>query len=189
MVKKYLLLAFLCLFFTSSYAQKGEVYEDDIPSLYGLHGELGYGGAGLGVGFGFRYEFISVSMGVAGFANSIPNYALSYHDPSINLRLPNPLDDKFDEEKYESILVTFDAAYNHEFDWGNIYAGVGFFAQTDSILAKERETGSYYIRGTENTSGICFNLGADYYWSEHLGVGLGFHSKKGIMARFSYYWW
>ncbi len=187
MIKKYLLLVFLCLLSTSLFAQKVDTYEEELPALYGLHGELGYGSPGLGFGAGFRYEFLSLTIGVSGVANSIPNYA-SYLEGE-NLNISQPLPNGFTEEKYEAIIVSFDFAYNHEFEWGNIYGGVGFFTQTDTVLAKEVSTGDYYRRGSLNSSGICFNLGADYYMSETFGLGLGFHSKKGIMARFSFYWW
>ncbi len=188
MLKKYLVLALIFILQAGLYAQKGDSnYEEELPALYGLHGELGYGGAGLSAGLGFRYDFVSLSIGLSGFANSIPNYA-SYKADGINLTT-NPLPDGYTEESYEAIIVTFDAAYNYEFEIGTAYAGIGFFAQTDTVLAKEVSTGDYFRRGTINSSGICFNLGFDYYWSENVGVGLGFHSKKGIMARFSYYWW
>jgi hypothetical protein len=170
-----------------AFAQKGETYNEDVPSLYGIHAELGYGAPGLGAGLGFRYEFFSFTVGLSGFANSIPNY-LSYKEGE-NLQLNQPLPGGYVQEEYEAIVVSFDAAYNHEFDWGNVYAGVGFYSQQDTVLAKEVKTGDYYTRGVINSSGICFNFGADYYWSENIGIGLAIHTKKGILARFSYYWW
>ena len=178
----------LAISLTTGYAQDEEQSSSSSSYLKGIMLDLGYGGSGLSAGVGFRYWNFSAAIGIAGFANDIPNYART--SPTGVTITPNqPLPNGYSEDRYTSIDVYFDAGYHYDFYPYSVFAQVGFYSAQDSILAKNMETGSKYFYATESTSGFCFGLGGEYIVNDQVTLGVGYHTRRGGFARFTYTWW
>ncbi len=194
-----LITAFSFLFAVNLSAQEDDYYDDDeyyYEDEYYEEGtekalifDAGFGGAGgMSLGLGFRYSYASLMIGFAGFANDMPNYAV--RPPQGIIISPNqPLPGGYERESFTGLLVTADLAYHYQLNQEiSAFGMIGYYSQQDSILARETSTGDYYRYAVENTSGIAFGLGGDYGVSEWITLGLGYHTKRGVFARFSYRW-
>ncbi|MEN6295256.1 MAG: hypothetical protein ABFD61_03895 [Chloroherpetonaceae bacterium] len=153
-----------------------------------VFGDIGYfGPGGLSLGVGVRYWFASLELGLSGFAKSIPNYSM--YSSEVQIYPTQPLPNGYEEDKYSKIIVTGDLAfYLDRLDPFIIFASVGFYSQQDSILAKNIQTGDRYYYKYYNTSGASFGLGVNYVYSDQFQIGLGYHTKRGVFARVTYYW-
>lgn len=193
---------FLTLFFAFSLAlnlaiaqgsyteEQDTEYEEQAPVglMKGLHADLGYfGPAGLSAGIGFRYWFASFTLGFSGLMKDIPNYSTYGYDLGI---YPNsPLPSNFYEKSYAAFIVTGDFSFYYQLlPKVTGFGTVGFFSQQDSVLAKEYDDDVYYFWKVKKSSGLCFGLGAEFDYEENLKVGLGYHTKRGLFARLTYFW-
>ncbi len=191
-MKKLLITILIAIFFSQNFiATAQSPQKDDNVILKGLLLDIGASKDGLGLAFGFRYWFASLSIGVTGFANKLPKYSLIpptgiYFNPN------QPLPDGYVEDRYTGTIVTFDAGLHYEYFPWNFFANVGYFTQQDSVLAKEDRTDgrspARYQYKVENSQGIAFGGGANYYLTDNLGIGLGLHTKRGVYAQIIYVW-
>lgn len=149
-------------------------------TLMMIFGELSYGTLGLGVTAGFRYSFVSLSIGFSGFAQSIPN---SIH-PSIYQ--PFPKSGNYQEEEYPYVCVYGDAGFYYDIGKFSLFATVGYFSQSDTILAREFDTNYLYKYKVKTESGICIGGGVEYLFNPNFIFGLGYHTKKGIFLQLGY---
>ncbi|MCX8054518.1 MAG: hypothetical protein N3A67_02480 [Ignavibacteria bacterium] len=190
-MKKIITLILIVSFFTHNYIANAQPSDNEDVMLKGLMLDFGGGSDGLSMAFGFRYWLASLSIGVVGFANKIPKYS-NVPPVGVNLNPSQPLPNGFVEEKHTGIIVTFDGAIHYEmFPW-NFFGSIGYYTQQDSVLAKQVNTtgqilGRYSYK-VENSQGIAFGAGANYYLSDNIGVGIGLHTKRGVYAQFVYVW-
>jgi hypothetical protein len=190
-MKKIITLILIFSFFTHYYFANAQPSDYDNVTLKGLMFDFGGGTDGLSMGIGFRYWFASLSLGVVGFANKIPKYS-NIPPIGVNLNPSQPLPNGFVEEKHTGIIVTFDGAIHYEmFPW-NFFGSIGYYTQQDSVLAKQvSNTGQMlgrYSYKVENSQGIAFGAGANYYLTDNIGIGLGLHTKRGVYAQLVYVW-
>lgn len=165
------------------YSQKAEEYSE----FKAINLDLGYGSYGLGAAAGFRYSFLSLTVGIAGFANDIPNYA-SIPPQGVIITPHQPLPTGYVEDKYEALMFTVDLAYNYDIEDFTIYGSLGYFTAQDSVLAKNINTNDRYSYKVENSSGISVGLGGYYSLNEWICLGLGYNTKRGIFGQFVYTW-
>ena len=152
-----------------------------------LFGDLGYGTRGLSAALGFRYGFLGVDLGLGGFTRSnIPNYNLY---PTKEIPFPK----NYDSTSYPTLSVSFDLIYYYDTGDFSFYGGVGYYSQSDTVLAKSLDQGNtygtYFYKQVNKKSGFCFTLGGQYFISETIMVGLGYHTKKGVFAEVGYWWY
>jgi opacity protein-like surface antigen len=169
----------------SDYYDEEEEYEELTltnreKTIMMIFGELSYGTLGLGVTAGFRYSFVSLSLGFSGFAQSIPN---SIH-PSIYQ--PFPKKGNYQEESYPFVCVYGDAGFYYDIGKFSIFATIGYFSQSDTILAREFDTNYLYKYKVKTESGICFGVGAEYLFNPNFIFGVGYHTKKGVFLQLGY---
>lgn len=189
-MKKFIAAILLLLFFNYTFIANAQ-NNNPAPYLKGILLDAGAGKDGFGIAFGFRYWFASLSIGVVGLANKIPNYS-NIPPVGVNISPNQPLPNGYYEDRYTGIIVTFDGSLHYEYYPWNFFASVGYYTQQDSILAKHvssdgRILGRYRYR-VENSQGIAFGGGANYYLTDNLGIGLGLHTKRGIYAQLVYVW-
>lgn len=184
------ILIFLFLMHNFIATAQSPEQSDDVK-LKGILLDAGASKDGLGVALGFRYWFASLSIGVTGFANKLPKYS-NIPPTGIYFNPNQPLPNGYVEDKYTGVIVTFDAGLHYEFFPWNFFANVGYYTQQDSILAKEIRTDgrtpARYSYRVENSQGIAFGGGANYYLTDNLGIGLGLHTKRGVYAQIIYVW-
>jgi len=177
--------------FAQSENQSSEEYYP-APVLFAkeksIFGDIGYfGPGGLSLGVGARYWFASLELGLSGFAKSVPNYSMNSYDVKITPSQPLPAG--YVEDKYTKILVTADLGFYVDIlDPFIIFASVGFYSQQDTILAKEFNSDVRYYYKYYNSSGVAFGVGANYVLNDVFEIGLGYHTKRGVFARVTYYW-
>ncbi len=185
-----LLLIFSINFlFGQEEATTENLWSSNIKSVFA---EVGYSSLKLTAALGFRFWNVGLSLGLAGFAASKPNYAY----PS--QQYPRPKEGEYEEYKFTYALVTTEAYYFFEiFDDFIITPSIGFFVQQDSVLARSlryyepyKDFGVlYYLGKTQNKTGVTFGLGVDYYYDDKIIVGLGYNYRRGVFLRLSYYWY
>lgn len=194
MKRFFLLTAVTFMFVSFGFTnQLNNVYaDDDFEPIKAIFIDVGGGGNGMSAALGFRYSFASLSVGLAGFTNKIPNYALTpptgvYFNPT------QPLPSGYTEDKHLGLIVSFDAGFHLDYFYPyTFFATVGYFTQQDSVLAKEvridgRSPNRYAYR-VENTDGFAFGGGGNYQISDYVALGLGLHTKRGIYGQFVYTW-
>lgn len=175
---------------SNSAAQQEDPAEEGIYKSIFLEG--GYGEAGASAAIGFRYWQLGLAVGVSGFASDIPNYAFSYGTGQV-ISPNQPLPSGFWEEKHEALIVAADLSYYYDnFAPWTAFVSVGGFSQQDTVLAVHRPQSSskderFFYR-VENSSGVCFGGGVLYDINEMSSIGLGYHTKRGVFARFDYFW-
>lgn len=177
-------LMIIFMFFTVSPSHSSSF---STPKINGLMFDLGYGGSGLSATVGYRWWHFSGSLGIAGFANDIPNYART-SPTGVVISANQPLPSGYESESYTSIDVYADAGFHIDFYPYSAFAHIGFFTAQDSILAKNIETGSRYRYATRSESGMSFGGGLEYIYSKNLTFGAGYHTRRGIFARIMYTW-
>ncbi|OGU58517.1 MAG: hypothetical protein A2X64_01340 [Ignavibacteria bacterium GWF2_33_9] len=193
-----IIILFLSIISVTSFSgnnyQDDEYYEDEEAYVQegvvkAVNVDLGYfGPAGLSAAAGFRYWFASFTLGFSGIVNDIPNYALNGYAQGIYQTKPLPAN--FDEKNYPALIVTGDFAYHYQIlPKVSAFASLGFYSQSDTTLAWDYSNDWYYYWKTQKSSGVAFGLGAEMDYQENLRIGLGYHTKRGIFARLSYYWY
>lgn len=176
----------------AQYNDANAIENNPAPVLFAkeksIFGDIGYfGPGGLSVGVGVRYWFASLELGLSGFTKSVPNYSMNSYD--VGISPSQPLPSGYEEDKYTKILVTGDLGFYVDIlDPFILFASVGFYSQQDTILAKEIQTGYHYYYKYYNSSGVAFGVGANYVWDDQFEIGLGYHTKRGVFARITYYW-
>lgn len=151
-----------------------------------VFGDLGYGPRNLSAAVGFRYAFLGVDIGLGGIIRDIPNYIWPSKE------FPMPKAGNYAEEKFARLSVSFDFLYYYDVSDFSFFAGLGYYSQTDTVLAKSYEdlTRNIYFRlREERKSGLCFTLGGQYFISDMIAVGVGYHTKKGIFLEVGYFWY
>jgi opacity protein-like surface antigen len=144
--------------------------------------DLGFGANNLSTGLGFRYWHFGASIGLTGFTNTVP--AFSY--PAYNH--PKPSGQNALTEKFTSLVVAGDVYYFHDFNKFTVYANVGYFSQSDTVLVKDIDRGEYFYDSRESKSGMTFGGGLEYILSKWIAIGLGYHTKLGVTAQIGYRW-
>lgn len=182
---------------TNAIAQDGyeEEYENELEEteptgkLMGVNADLGYfGPAGLSLGAGFRYWFAGFTLGISGLMNDIPNYSTYGYDEGIYAN--SPLPPNYDGKSYPALIVTGDFSFHYEvIKKVTAFGSIGFYSQQDTVLAWDFTDDVYYYWKYTKKSGVCFGLGADFDYSDILKVGLGYHTKRGLFARITYFWY
>lgn len=167
--------------------EESSYYYDTTKTLKGLVFDFGIGLDGGSMAFGFRYGILSAHMGFAGLFQNIPNY--SYTNPiGVNLNPNEPLPNGYSEEEYTGTSVFGDIGVHLAYlETLNFFANVGYFTQQDTILARSPE-GSYYRYVYRAYDGITFGGGVEYTVSRWFRLAAGYHSKRGVFARFTYTW-
>lgn len=162
--------------------------EEPVGFIKAINGDIGYfGPAGLSLAAGFRYWFAGFTLGISGISKSIPNYAL--YDPSVPINPNLPLPNGFDEKSYPALIVTGDFTYYHQIvKQLTAFGSLGFYSQQDTVLAWDYTNNYYYYYKHISKAGICFGIGGEYLYSENLNIGLGYHTKRGLFARITYFW-
>ncbi len=190
MLKKLSLFAiFFLLSFSFLVSQElSQEYEDDNTPFKMVFGEIGYGTRELSIGVGFRWNFLSLDLNLGGVVDNTPNYIY----PQTEFPYPK----QFDEYRYPRTTITINASYYYDIDDFSIFATIGYFNQTDSLLVRSLEQGNtngvYFAKQgnpAENSGGVCFGLGGEYFINEKFVVGAGYHTKKGAFVQFGYYWY
>lgn len=176
----------------AQYDDENAIENNPAPVLFAkeksIFGDIGYfGPGGLSVGVGVRYWFASLELGLSGFTKSVPNYSMYSYDVGISPSQPLPMG--FEEDKYTKILVTGDLGFYVDIlDPFILFASIGFYSQQDTILAKDVQEGYRYYYKYYNSSGVAFGIGANYVLDDQFEIGLGYHTKRGVFARVTYYW-
>lgn len=192
MYRLFVIFVLVALLLTGSLSQvNSQYYYDDEEeeeltltnreeTIMMIFGEMSFGTLGLGLTAGFRYSFVSLSIGFSGFAQSIPN---SLH-PSIEQ--PFPKKGNYKEEEYPYVCVYGDAGFYYDIGKFSIFATVGYFSQSDTILAREYDTNYLYKYRVKTESGVCFGGGVEYLFSPNFLFGVGYHTKKGLFLQLGY---
>lgn len=152
-------------------------------------GELGYGKLKLSAAGGLRFWNVGVSFGLTGFANAKPKYIY----PSNTSPYTLPKEYEREEYKFTYILVTTDFYYFFDIsDVLTISPSFGFFVQQDSVLVRsirQNDYGQLYFFGKAlNSIGVNIGFAIDYFYSDIITVGIGYHTRRGIFLRIGYYW-
>lgn len=182
-----LLILFFMLAFSQTAFSQDDYYGDyeELPPMKQLFLDLGFGPNGTGAGVGFRYSFFGFGLNLSGFAKSIPNY--------ITYERLRP-EDVYSTEKYPTIILSIDGYLFYDIDdYFTLFGNIGLFTQGDSVLARKKSSESVasedlYFLNTDSSTGVSFGAGIQYLIWENVGLGAGYHSKKGIFAQLSYYW-
>lgn len=190
-MKKVFLLLLIAFSFNQVVLAQSDTYEpvadkDAVIKAFML--DIGYGGeGGLSAAIGFRYWFASLSVGLSGFAKDIPNYA--QYDPSTGINPSQPLPNGYEEERYPAIILTADLGLHYDLNEQiGLFANVGVYSQQDTLIGKNYTNGNRYYWKYYNSSGLAFGGGVDYAFAEQLIAGIGYHTKRGVFARISYFW-
>lgn len=189
LMKLLFLLAFISLLNVNLFAQTDdeEDYEEEttkeyVPSdiIKVISFDAGWGAEKLGLALGFRYWNLGVSFGVAGLGNTLPDHR--------NERLISGTPSS--TEKYPTIAVTTDLYYFYDInDEFTAFGNFGYSVGTDTVLArKDNNDSSLYLYGTENNAAFTFGLGLQYFLEQWIGIGVGYHTRRGIFAQFNYFW-
>jgi hypothetical protein len=190
MKKTFFALTALILLLTLSLVDVREIRAQDtedksLPPVYLMFGNVGYSDVGLSAGAGFRYSFVGLSLGLAGFANSMPNFRKDYWIKESEIG---------GTERLTKMIFHVDAnLYWDLSDIVSVFGMIGYYSQSDSILARKVWTATdsddyLYQYKAETLSGLCFGLGGHYFFTSQLLIGLGWHSKSGFFAQVGYWW-
>jgi len=160
-------------------------YADDYKALQFDLGYTNY--SGLSAALGFRYWLFSFSIGLSGFANKIPAYSMDSY--SVNINPMQPLPNGYEEEKYGALLVTADLGFHYDITENiGLFASIGYYSSTDTLLAYNYNNYIRYYYKYYVSDGIAFSVGGDYFLTDQIKAGLGYHTRRGIFARISYIW-
>jgi hypothetical protein len=193
MIYLLLCLGLFATFISTSQAQEkktdisdDEVYYDEnykgSDIIKDIFIDFGYGADKFGIGLGFRYWNLGASFGITGLGISLPDY-----DKTTYLNRTESVN----TERYASIAVTTDLYYFYDFNEKyTVFANIGYAVGTDTILARKASSTDtrLYRWGSENNSEITFGLGVQYFFEKWIGLGVGYHTRRGIFAQFNYFW-
>ena len=181
-------IALINLSAVSLFSQQSEEEYEYVTDYKALQVDLGYSSyAGISAAVGFRYWLFSFSIGLSGFANSIPAYSMDNY--SVNINPMQPLPTGYEEEKYGALLVTADLGFHYDIteDIG-LFASIGYYSATDTLLAYNYTKDIRYFYKHYVSDGVAFSLGGDYFVTDVIKAGLGYHTRRGVFARISYIW-
>lgn len=192
MKKRYFILLLAILVLGINYAQSSPTSEEEyeiVRDYNAIQVDLGYTNhTGISAALGYRYWLFSLSIGLSGFANKIPPYSMDSY--SVNINPMSPLPNGYEEEKYGALLVTFDVGFHYDINENlGLFGSIGYYSATDTLLAYNYTKDIRYYYKYYITDGIAFGAGADYFFSDNVKVGLGYHTRRGIFARLSYVWY
>lgn len=178
---KNLILSLILICSSHLLFSQDDLWNSNIKTVFG---ELGYGKLKLSAAGGFRFWNVGVSIGLAGFANPKPKYT------STNTL---PKDYEREDYKFTHVLVTTDFHYFFDIsDDFTISPSFGFFVQQDSVLARSKRQNDYgqlyFLGKTVNSTGVSFGFALDYFYSDLITAGIGYHTRRGIFLRIGYYW-
>lgn len=170
------------------FAQSSEEEYEYSTDYKAIQVDLGYSSyAGISAALGFRYWLFSFSLGLSGFANKIPAYSMDSYSVKINPMQPLP--NGYEEEKYGALLVTADLGFHYDITENiGLFASIGYYSATDTLLAHDYNKDVRYYYKYHVSDGLAFSLGGDYFVSDDIKAGLGYHTRRGIFARLSYIW-
>lgn len=155
-------------------------------------GDVTIGNPGLGASVGLRYDFVGLSFGMAGFLNSTPAYG-NRLPQGVDITPSEPLPSGYEEDRITTILLDINAHFFYNlkaFDAERVtlFGTVGYYAQNDTILAKDISTGFRYRYRSDTRSGLQVGGGIEYEFNLKLNVGVGFLSRRGLLLRAAYVW-
>lgn len=181
-------IALFCVNSLNLLSQQSEEEYEYATDYKAIQVDLGYSNyAGVSAAVGFRYWLFSFSIGLSGFANSIPAYSKDSYSVQINPMQPLPTG--YEEEKYGALLVTADLGFHYDITENiGLFASVGYYSSTDTLLAYDYKKDIRYYYKHYVSDGIAFSVGGDYFVTEDIKAGLGYHTRRGIFARISYIW-
>jgi hypothetical protein len=106
------------------------------------------------------------------------------------LRPDKPLPQGYLEQRYTALMINADLNIFIDYFYPLTLVGaIGFYSQTDTILAYNVDTKSRYKYKDEKSSGISFGLGVEYPLNDDFSVAGIIHNKRGIVVRVIYYFW
>jgi hypothetical protein len=155
--------------------------DENLPPIKSLFADLGYGFIGASGALGFRYSFLGLSIGAAGFNNSVPAHAYGVGGGQVQ---PAGTEEKI----YTTIAVCGDFYFYHKIQSFTIFADLGYFSQSDTVLWRDIKTGDFTFARSQNKDGITFGAGIQFNVAKDINVGVGLHSKFGIYAQIAYLW-
>jgi hypothetical protein len=149
---------------------------------------MGYGFDGLSGAMGIRYWNLAVNMGFTGIAAPSPAFAFS---PPLGVRFSpsEALPTGYHEDNAPGSAVFIDASYYLPYlKPFTLFATFGFYAQNDTLLAVDNQSGNAFYRGYAKMSGATFGGGIEYQNSQWIRTAVGYHSKRGVFFRLAYTW-
>jgi hypothetical protein len=161
---------------------------EDLPPIYDVFANVGYGGFGWWGAVGMRYSFIGLSAGLSAMWKSIPNAS------SDNSWIYQSHASVGNEKNYTKMIFHTEASFYHDFNPKlSVFVSIGCFFQSDSIFAQKPITVSnpdytLYRYKAKNSAGLCFGAGFQYFFENQFGIGIGYHTKNGFYMQGSYYW-
>lgn len=161
---------------------------DSTKALKGLLFDFGYGLDGVSGAFNIRYWNIAAGIGFTGIAAPSKPFSLS---PPVGVRFtPNePLPQGYSPGNAPGKAVFVDGSYYLPYlKPFTMFATVGFYAQNDTLLAVDNESGNAFYRAYARQSGVTFGGGIEYTNNIWIRTALGYHSKRGVFFRFAYTW-
>lgn len=191
-MKKFLFIALTTIFLIvnslnlfSQFSEEEYEYATDYKAI---QVDLGYSNyAGISAAVGFRYWLFSFSIGLAGFANKVPAYSMDSY--SVNINPMQPLPNGYEEERYGALLVTADLGFHYDITENiGLFASIGYYSATDTLLAYNYTKDIRYYYKYYVSDGVALGVGGDYFVTDDIKAGLGYHTRRGIFARLSYIW-
>jgi hypothetical protein len=151
--------------------------------------DFGLGSPGFSIGAGGRYWIFGASIGFIGIFNSVPSY--SYMGPNnLYIRPDMPLPAGYEEQRYTSLMINADLNIFIDYFYPvTIVGAIGYYSQSDTILAYNLNNKSRYRYKADNTNGLDFGLGVEYPLNDDYSVAAFFHTKRGFIARVVYFFW
>ncbi len=148
----------------------------------------GYGADAGSFAFGYRFWNITASIGVAGLAANIPGFSYD-RPPGVSFDPTEDMPLGFSRTRVPGNAVFVDAGYYLNYlETLNFFVIVGFYAQTNTYLAYENNTGAYYYMSTIKTDGYTFGGGMELKLSDWIRFAAGYHTKRGVFLRLAYTW-
>lgn len=160
-------------------------FQDPSKPLKAIIFDGGYGFDGASFAFGLRYWNISTSIGVAGLAVSSPPYS---NDRPFDYNYNEPLPQGYSRTRVPGKAVFVDAGYYLNLETLNFFILFGFFAQSNTNLAYNNQTSTYYYLNQTKNDGYTLGGGMEGKLSPWIRLAGGYHSKRGFFLRIAYTW-
>jgi hypothetical protein len=148
----------------------------------------GYGLDGGSFAFGYRFWSLTASIGVAGLAVNTPGF--SYDRPGgVTFDQTGDMPLGYSRTRVPGNAVFVDAGYYLSYlQTLNFFVIVGFYAQNNTFLAYQNNSGAYYYISTAKTDGFTFGGGMELKMSDWIRTAVGYHTKRGVFLRLAYTW-
>ncbi len=181
MIKKviFLLISFIFVTYSISFSQE-EDKGGAIP-MKNILLNVGGGRYGFDAGMSFRYWHLGINAAFSGFSEKMPGYLIDSRY--------KPMEGHFRQDSYTRLVFNggLDAYYDIS-DYFTVFAGAGFYAKADSVLAYDFDSGDRYAYKNKTETGISFELGLQYVLSENLDCGAAYNTTLGFYLQLGYYW-